>query len=118
LVWPVLWPDHPTADQASPAEPPNYYSEVVFGSSSNLPGGPPDIWRSIRSRRTYRRSVRRRGRRRRTYRRTSFADSLQRPNFHLPINTPSPSWGRVRTSPTIVHLWSSHLPPLQKHQIP
>jgi hypothetical protein len=30
--------------------------------------------------------------------------SFQRPDFHPPINTPSPSWGRVRTSPTIVHL--------------
>jgi hypothetical protein len=29
--------------------------------------------------------------------------SLQRPDSHLPINTPSPSLGRVRTSPTIVH---------------
>jgi hypothetical protein len=43
---------------------------------------------------------------------------FQRPDFHPHINTPSSSWGRVRTSPTIVHLWSSHLPPLQKHQIP
>jgi hypothetical protein len=39
-------------------------------------------------------------------------------NLTYHINTPSPSWGKVRTSPTIVHLWSSHLPPLQKHQIP
>jgi hypothetical protein len=43
---------------------------------------------------------------------------FQRPDFHPHINTPSPSWGRVRTSPTIVRLWISHLPSLQKHQIP
>jgi hypothetical protein len=47
-----------------------------------------------------------------------IASCFQRPDFHPHINTPSPSWGRVITSPTIVHLWSSHLPPLQKHQIP
>jgi hypothetical protein len=28
---------------------------------------------------------------------------FQRPDFDLHLNTPSPSWGNVRTSPTIVH---------------
>jgi hypothetical protein len=31
-------------------------------------------------------------------------EQLPTPDFHPYINTPSPSWGRVRTSPTIVHL--------------
>jgi hypothetical protein len=51
-------------------------------------------------------------------RRNFVASCFQWPDFHPHINTPSPSWGRIRTSPTIVHLWSSHLPLLQKHQIP
>jgi hypothetical protein len=118
LVWPVPWPDHPAADRTSPAGPPDCYTEWVFGGAPDFPGEPPDTRWEIRSRRTYRRGVRPRGRRRRTYRRIAAVCCLQRPDSHPPINTPSPSWGRVRTSPTIVHPWSSHLPPLQKHQIP
>jgi hypothetical protein len=33
-----VWPDHPVADRASPAEPPNCYTEAIFGSSTNSPG--------------------------------------------------------------------------------
>jgi hypothetical protein len=103
LVWLVLWPDHPAADRTSPAGPPDCYTEWPFGGAPDPPGGPPDTRREIRSRRTYRRGVRPRGRRRRIYRRTAAGCCLQRPDFHPPINTPWSSWGRVRTSPTIVH---------------
>jgi hypothetical protein len=117
-VWPVPRPDHPAADRTGPAGPPNCLSEWAFGGPPDQPGRPPGSRRIVRSRRTHRRAVRPRGRRRRTYRRIAAVCSLQRPDSHLPINTPSSSWGRVRTSPTIVHPWSSHLPPLEKHQIP
>jgi hypothetical protein len=103
LVWPAPRPGHPAAGRTSPAEPPDWYTVWLFGGAPDPPGGPPDIRREVRSRRTYRRGVRPRGRRHRTYRRVAAVCSLQRPDSHLPINTPSLSWGRVRTSPTIVH---------------
>jgi hypothetical protein len=104
LVWPASRPDHPAADRTGPAEPSDWYTDPCFGGPPDPPGPPPDSRRDIRRRRAYRRAVRPRGRRRRTYRRIGCCVLPQWPDFHLPINTPSPSWGRVRSSPTIVHL--------------
>jgi hypothetical protein len=39
---PGSWPDHPAADRASPAEPPDWCSDCVFGPSPDPSGGPPD----------------------------------------------------------------------------
>jgi hypothetical protein len=84
--------------------PPNCCSASIFGWSPNPSGGPPDIRPAVWSHRTYRRTVRPRGRRRRTYRRTLSRTASNGQISTPPINTPSPSWDRVRTSPTIVHL--------------
>jgi hypothetical protein len=81
----VPWPDHPAADWASPAEPPDYYSKPPFGGPPNLPGEPSDSRRAVPVR-NYRRSVRPRGRCRRTYRQTAaWAASNDQISTHLEI---------------------------------
>jgi hypothetical protein len=102
-VWPVPWPDHSAADRASPAGPPNCHFEWTFSRLLNPPGGRQTSgWQFGPTGLTAGASGPEAGAAK------LIAGLLlgQPPTarFPPPINTPSSSWGRVRTSPTIVHL--------------